>query len=35
VEDIGNRYVLAAEAPMELTGHQVVVRNGKLEVAED
>jgi 3-oxoacyl-[acyl-carrier protein] reductase/2-hydroxycyclohexanecarboxyl-CoA dehydrogenase len=35
VEDIGNRYVLAAEAPMELTGHQVVVRNGKLEAADD
>jgi len=35
VEDIGNRYVLAAEAPMELTGHHVVVRNGKLEPADD
>lgn len=35
VEDIGNRYVLAAEAPMELTGHQLVVRNGKLEPAND
>jgi len=35
VEEIGNRYVLAAEAPMELTGHQVVVRNGKLEPAND
>lgn len=35
VDDIGNRYILAAEAPMELTGHQVVVRDGKLEAAED
>jgi NAD(P)-dependent dehydrogenase (short-subunit alcohol dehydrogenase family) len=35
VEDIGNRYVLAAEAPMELTGHQVMVRDGKLVAVDD
>ena len=33
VETVGTRYVLAAEAPMELSGHQVVVRDGKLEIA--
>jgi len=35
VEDVGNRYVIAAEAPMEFSGHQVVVRDGKVEIATD
>jgi NAD(P)-dependent dehydrogenase (short-subunit alcohol dehydrogenase family) len=35
VDIIGNRYVLAAEAPMEMSGHQLVVRDGKLEIARD
>jgi len=33
VETVGDRYVIAAEAPIEFSGHQVVVRNGELEVA--
>lgn len=33
VETVGTRYVIAAEAPMEFSGHQVVVRDGKLEIA--
>ena len=33
IESVGNRYVIAAEAPMEFTGHQVSVRNGVLEIA--
>ncbi len=35
VEGVGNRYVLAAEAPMEFSGHQVVLRDGHLEIAPD
>lgn len=35
VEDVGDRYVIAAEASMEFTGHQVVVKDGKLEIASD
>lgn len=35
VSDVGDRYVVAAEAPMEFSGHQVVVRDGKLEIASD
>jgi hypothetical protein len=35
VDDVGDRYVLASEAPMEFSGHQVVVRDGKLEIASD
>lgn len=35
VESVGNRYVLAAEAPMELSGHQIVVRDGQLAIAPD
>ena len=35
VEEIGNRYVIAAEAPMEFSGHQVLVRDGKLEIASE
>jgi NAD(P)-dependent dehydrogenase (short-subunit alcohol dehydrogenase family) len=30
VDTVGNRYLLAAEAPMELTGHHIAVENGKL-----
>jgi NAD(P)-dependent dehydrogenase (short-subunit alcohol dehydrogenase family) len=33
VEVVGNRYVLAAEAPMELTGRSLVLRDGKLEAS--
>lgn len=35
VESVGNRYVLAAEAPMDLSGHQLVVEDGELAVARD
>jgi hypothetical protein len=35
VESVGNRYVLAAEAPMELSGHQIVVKDGQLAIAAD
>ena len=35
LESIGNRYVLAAEAPMELSGHQITVSDGALVVADD
>ena len=31
-EVVGDRYLLAAEAPMELSGHQITVENGKLAV---
>ena len=34
-ETIGNRYVLAADAPMELTGHQLTVADGRLTIAAD
>jgi 3-oxoacyl-[acyl-carrier protein] reductase len=33
VDTVGNRYVVAAEAPMEFSGHQVIVRDGKVEVS--
>jgi 3-oxoacyl-[acyl-carrier protein] reductase len=35
VDAVVNRYVLAAEAPMEYSGEQLIVRDGKLEVATD
>jgi len=35
VEAVGNRYVIAAEAPMEFSGHQILVRDGKIEIAPD
>ncbi|MBM2811888.1 MAG: short-chain dehydrogenase [Chloroflexi bacterium] len=35
VEAVGNRYVLAAGAPMELSGHQVVAKDGSLAIAPD
>ena len=35
VDVVGNRYVVAAEAPMEFSGHQIVVRDAKLEIVED
>jgi NAD(P)-dependent dehydrogenase (short-subunit alcohol dehydrogenase family) len=35
LESIGNRYVLAAEAPMELSGHQITVSDGALVVADE
>ncbi|MBM2810776.1 MAG: dehydrogenase [Chloroflexi bacterium] len=35
VDAIGDRYVIAAEAPMEFSGHQVVVRDGRLQIASD
>ena len=35
VDAVGNRYVIAAEAPMEFSGNQVAVRDGKLEIAND
>jgi NAD(P)-dependent dehydrogenase (short-subunit alcohol dehydrogenase family) len=35
VEAVGNRYVIAAEAPIEFSGHQVFVRDGKLYIATD
>jgi len=35
VETVGNRYVLAAEAPMELSGHQVAVEDNELVIARD
>jgi len=35
VDEVGDRYVIAAEAPMEFSGSQVQVRDGKLEVASD
>ena len=31
-EVVGDRYLLAAEAPMELSGHQITVEDGKLVV---
>ena len=33
VEAVGNRYVLAAEAPMEMSGHSLTVRDGVLQIA--
>jgi 3-oxoacyl-[acyl-carrier protein] reductase len=35
VDAVGDRYVIADEAPMEFSGHQVMVRDGKLLIAED
>jgi len=35
VEDIGDKFLIIAEAPMEFSGHQVRVREGKLEIASD
>lgn len=35
VETVGNRYVLAAEAPMELSGHQVEVEDNELVIARE
>lgn len=35
VDEVADRYVIAAEAPMEFSGHQVLVRDGKLLIAED
>jgi NAD(P)-dependent dehydrogenase (short-subunit alcohol dehydrogenase family) len=35
IDAVGNRYVLAADAPMELSGEQVAVRNGELVVVDD
>ena len=32
---LGDRYLLAAEAPMELSGNQITVRDGELVVADD
>jgi NAD(P)-dependent dehydrogenase (short-subunit alcohol dehydrogenase family) len=36
VEDVvGNRFIIAAEAPMEFSGHMVQIRNGKVVLAPD
>ena len=35
VDVVGNRYVLGAEAPMELSGNQVTVADGKLVAMKD
>jgi NAD(P)-dependent dehydrogenase (short-subunit alcohol dehydrogenase family) len=35
IDTVGDRYVIAAEAPMEFSGAQVTVRDGKLEIAND
>lgn len=35
VDAVGDRYVIASEAPMEFSGHQVIVRDGKLLIADD
>lgn len=35
VDSVGDRYVLAAQAPMAFSGHQVTVRDGALAVVED
>ena len=35
VETVGNRYVLAAEAGMEFSGHQVALADGQLTIARD
>ncbi len=35
VDAVGDRYLLAAEAPMELSGEQVVVKDGVLTIAPD
>jgi 3-oxoacyl-[acyl-carrier protein] reductase len=33
VEVVGNRYVLAADAPMEMSGHSLRLTDGRLEIA--
>ena len=35
VESVGDRYVLAAQASMDFSGHQVTVRDGALAIVED
>ena len=35
VDSVGNRYILAAEAPMEFSGRQVMVRDGQLAIADE
>jgi len=35
IDAVGNRYVLAAEAPMEYSGEQLSVRDGKLVIVSD
>ena len=35
VDTVGNRYVMAAEAGMEFSGHQIAVRDGQLIIAQD
>lgn len=35
VDGVGNNYVIAAQASMDFSGHQVRVRNGQLEIASD
>ena len=35
VEEVGDRYVLAAEAPMDLTGQQIIVKDGTPAIAPD
>jgi len=35
VDAVGDRYVLAADAPLDLSGHQVVARDGELIIAPD
>jgi 3-oxoacyl-[acyl-carrier protein] reductase len=34
VESIGNRFVLAAQAPMEMSGHLLTIKDGKLAVGD-
>lgn len=34
VESIGNRFVLAAQAPMEMTGHLIGVKDGRLTIRD-
>ncbi len=35
VESVGNRYLLAAEAPMDFTGNQLILKDGALAIAVD
>ena len=35
VDTVGDRYVLAAQASMDFSGHQVTVRDGALAIVED
>ncbi len=35
VESIGDRYILAAEAPIEVSGAQVIVENGQIVATDD